>query len=51
MNGADTFALILGLVLLFIVVFAALGHYARKQNGDSGSTGASADKAQPLPPM
>jgi hypothetical protein len=49
MNGADTFALILGLVLLFIVIFAALGWYARRQNG--GSPQPSAEKTQPLPPM
>lgn len=29
MEGVDAFALILGLVLLFVLIFAAIGKYAR----------------------
>jgi hypothetical protein len=32
-DGGDTIALILGLVLGILVIFACLGCYARKRNG------------------
>jgi hypothetical protein len=40
MQGVDAFALILGLVMLIVLVFAGIGKYARRVNGtDSSNSG------------
>jgi hypothetical protein len=33
MQGIDVFALLLGLVMLFVLIFAGIGKYARRVNG------------------
>lgn len=41
MQGVDAFALILGLVMLFVLIFAGIGKYARRVNGtDSNNNNA-----------
>ncbi|CUG87163.1 membrane-associated protein, putative [Bodo saltans] len=40
MQGVDAFALILGLVMLIVLVFAGIGKYARRLNGtDNNNNG------------